>query len=382
MRCRCSTALSAAAAGTFFFRRSQKQPEPETVEEKVSFESYSPLKLMIQKTWPRFQEHKEYRESFIRLAKCDSPDAILVRFLASCNNDSHEASQKLINTLQWRVDTGVERIVERGELYAKETNDDQFLEQLRTGKVTMLGRDLSDRPICYIQVHLHQPSKLTQNSLREMTVWVMETMRLFLRPQKTLKDSMDSPQNVNVLFDLSNFSLHNMDYSFVKYLASCLEYYYPQSLGVCILHKSPWIFRSVWNIIKGWIKPEIAAKIVFTQSANDLEKYIDYSVIPTSLGGGNKKIFQYIEPVEHENDAVIEDSAEKTAALARYYAYFSEWEQHSLNWAKLDDDDAQNEKVRLCCDAAGTNFANCYWNVDKYIRARTVYDRLKWIGNV
>ncbi|EPX71426.1 sec14 cytosolic factor family protein [Schizosaccharomyces octosporus yFS286] len=373
---RYSTAASAVAAGTFFFRRSQPSNEQEDIRNSLHYAACSPLKSMIKKTWPSIQKDNAYRNSFIRFAKCDSPDAILIRFLKSCQMDPDQASLKLLNSLKWRIESNVDEVVEHGELFAKETNDEQFIRQLRTGKVTMLGRDLKDRPICYIRAHLHQPSKETQKSLREMTIWAMETIRLFLHSQPTLQASIDDPQNVNVLFDLSKFSLSNMDYSFVKYLSSCLELYYPESLGVCILHKSPWIFRSIWNIIKGWIKPEIREKIVFTQNSKDLENYIDRSVIPASLGGDSQHTYQYVEPKENENELVNEHSYEKKAALDRYYAYYNEWEQQSLHWAQTRNDDAVNEKLRINCDIAGTNFSKEYWRVDKYLRARTVYDRL------
>ncbi|EPY53360.1 sec14 cytosolic factor family protein [Schizosaccharomyces cryophilus OY26] len=376
----CSTVVSALAAGTFFFRRSQPSTEQEDILGSFQYATCSPLKSMIQKTWPSIQENKTYRNSFIHLAKCDSPDAILIRFLKSCRMDPDQASVKLLNTLRWRIESNVDQIVERGELFAKEHHDDQFLEQLRTGKVIMLGRDLKDRPICYIRAHLHQPSKLTQKSLCEMTIWAMETMRLFLHSQPTLPASLEDPQNVNVLFDMSKFSLSNMDYSFVKYLSSCLECYYPESLGVCILHKSPWIFRGIWNIIKGWIKPEITEKIIFTQNSKDLEKYIGRHMIPATLGGDNQNSFEYVEPKENENQSVVQGSLEKETALAHYYAYYNEWEQRSLQWAKTPNEDLQNEKLRLSCDIAGAQFAKDYWNVDKYLRARTVYDRLGWLN--
>lgn len=36
----------------------------------------------------------------------------------------------------------------------------------------------------------------------------------------------------------------NMDYSPVKFMIKCFEANYPESLGVVLVHKSPWIFQS------------------------------------------------------------------------------------------------------------------------------------------
>ena len=35
----------------------------------------------------------------------------------------------------------------------------------------------------------------------------------------------------------------NMDYGPVKFMIKCFEANYPESLGVVLVHKSPWIFQ-------------------------------------------------------------------------------------------------------------------------------------------
>lgn len=63
----------------------------------------------------------------------------------------------------------------------------------------------------------------------------METARLFCG------HPMD---NACIVFNLENFTLANMDYDFVKFLITCLESYYPETLGLCIIHKAPWVFST------------------------------------------------------------------------------------------------------------------------------------------
>lgn len=42
---------------------------------------------------------------------------------------------------------------------------------------------------------------------------------------------------------MTGFSMANMDYGPVKFMIKCFEANYPESLGVVLVHKSPWIFQ-------------------------------------------------------------------------------------------------------------------------------------------
>ena len=39
--------------------------------------------------------------------------------------------------------------------------------------------------------------------------------------------------------------MSNMDYTPVKFLIKAFEAHYPESLGVCLVHKAPWIFQGI-----------------------------------------------------------------------------------------------------------------------------------------
>ena len=94
----------------------------------------------------------------------------------------------------------------------------------------------------------------------------------------------------------------NMYYTPVKFMIKVFEANYPESLGAVLVHKAPWIFQSVWTIIKGWLDPVVAAKIHFTKHLEDLEQYIPRSQIVKELGGDENWEYHYIEPVSGEND--------------------------------------------------------------------------------
>jgi hypothetical protein len=48
---------------------------------------------------------------------------------------------------------------------------------------------------------------------------------------------------------MTDFSLANMDYSPVKFMIKCFEANYPESLGVVLIHKAPWIFSGLSSFL-------------------------------------------------------------------------------------------------------------------------------------
>lgn len=52
-------------------------------------------------------------------------------------------------------------------------------------------------------------------------------------------------ETVIVIFDLSNFGLDNMAWGFVRLFVQCFESCYPETLGVCVVHRAPSVFWGV-----------------------------------------------------------------------------------------------------------------------------------------
>jgi hypothetical protein len=49
----------------------------------------------------------------------------------------------------------------------------------------------------------------------------------------------------NIIFDMTGFSMANMDYTPVKFMIKCFEANYPESLGAVLVHNSPWLFQGM-----------------------------------------------------------------------------------------------------------------------------------------
>ena len=48
-----------------------------------------------------------------------------------------------------------------------------------------------------------------------------------------------------IVFDMTGFSMANMDYSPVKFMIKCFEANYPECLGAVLVHKAPWVFQGM-----------------------------------------------------------------------------------------------------------------------------------------
>jgi hypothetical protein len=65
---------------------------------------------------------------------------------------------------------------------------------------------------------------------------------------------------------------------------------YPEFLGNLFLINAPWIFRTMWAVIKSWIDPKTAAKFIVLGSdyTSTLLQYFDKEELPEEYGGTNK----------------------------------------------------------------------------------------------
>jgi len=222
--------------------------------------------------------------------------------------------------------------------------------------------------MCVIRVRLHRQGEQSEESLERYTIFVIETARMILAPPV---------DTACVLFDMTNFSMANMDYTPVKFMIKCFEANYPESLGVVLVHKAPWIFQGIWKIIKGWLDPVVASKVNFTNSATDLEEFIARDHILKELGGEEDWTYQYIEPVVGENSKMA-DTETKERLLNERQKLVDKYEQATLDWIENSNaptvSDVKTERNRLA-----NELREDYWRLDPYVRARTVYDRMGMI---
>ena len=174
---------------------------------------------------------------------------------------------------------------------------------------------------------------------------------------------------------MTHFTMANMDYAPVKFMIKVFEANYPESLGAIVVHKAPWIFQGIWKIIKGWLDPVVAAKVHFTGDVKDLEAFIPRSQIIKELGGDEDWEYTYVEVKDGEND-MMKDEATKEKLMTERMADVKEYETKTFEW--LDSSGAAEPKEKR--DEIARRLHDNYWQLDPYVRARSLYDRVGMIA--
>ncbi|KAF7943199.1 hypothetical protein EAE96_011135 [Botrytis aclada] len=314
------------------------------------------------------------RATFWSMVKYDHPDALLLRFLRARKWDVDEALVMMISTMRWRAsDMHVDDdIMKNGELGAledeKSTNAEKkrhaegFLMQMRSGKSFLHGLDKAGRPMCYVRARLHKQGEQSEESLEKYTVFIIESARMLLEPPV---------DTACVVFDMTGFSLANMDYGPVKFMIKCFEANYPESLGVVLVHRAPWVFQGIWKIIRGWLDPVVASKVQFTNNVEEMSEFVPRSQILAELGGDENWEYKFVEPVPGEND-LMKDTATRDKLLKERESIVDAYEKATLEWINSEGNtpDIKTRRTQLAKE-----FRDDYWKVDPYVRAKSLYDR-------
>ncbi|KAG0167217.1 hypothetical protein DFQ28_006319 [Apophysomyces sp. BC1034] len=309
------------------------------------------------------------RKTFWSMVSTDNPDSAVLRFLRARKWDFDAAYKMLANTLRWRLAMRVDDITALGESGLHEELNrlkpgmgEMFITQLHSGKATLGGPDKASRGICFINVQLHRKEEQTFEIIRLLTLYIMETSRLFCG------HPMD---NACIVFNLENFTLSNMDYDFVKFLISCLEAYYPETLGLCCIHKAPWVFSTVWSVISPLLDPVVASKIQFTKNLDELTQFIDIGSVPVIISGNpDKKTKDEATKVDPPKAGSLDRP--NTPAVQQYDKTVEDYELLTTEWAKIATE-PNDEK-----DALGRLEKGRWYRIDRIkaevdLRAPTIY---------
>ncbi|KAF9180918.1 hypothetical protein BGZ49_004941 [Haplosporangium sp. Z 27] len=273
----------------------------------------------------------------------------------------------ILKAFKWRLEDDIEEVKATSELDL-DAKYRGFRLQMETGKSYFHGTDKLGRPVVYINVRLHKPADQDQKALEKFTIYVMETGRLMIQPPV---------ETACVVFDMTGFSLANMDYNFVKFLVQCFEAYYPESLGVLVIHKAPLVFWGVWKIIEPWLDPVVASKIRFCRSDKELVEIIDENHLPNKYDGGKDKYtYEYIAPQEGENDR-LKDTATRDRIRDEWNAIASKFEAVTREWIECNKKEGSRPEAEIEAERASLakELRVTYFKLDPYIRSRTLYHR-------
>lgn len=305
-------------------------------------------------------------QSLTHMCRADNPDSLFLRFLRARKWNVEHALAMMGSTLHWRMAEGhPDSLLATGEIGAIAADNDGLMDQLRIGKAQIHGYDLCGRPVVHVYPHLHDPKTSSLKAVQDFTVFIIENARL------CLKEPVDT---ACVFFDMSQFSLANMDHGAVKFIIQCFEGHYPESLGRLLIFKAPWVFSGIWSMIKGWLDPVVANKIVFVKTYDDLANYFSDDLIPKSVGGTNEFVYKYVEPTEEESSK-MKDLETKKKHVDQQQHLMDEYVKETVKWIEAGTDEAATKTTREKKLAIAKEMYKVYWEADEYIRARSIIDR-------
>ncbi|KAI7907545.1 CRAL-TRIO domain-containing protein [Cokeromyces recurvatus] len=274
---------------------------------------------------------KELRSTFWSMVATDNPDAVILRFLRARKWDLDAAYNMLVNTLRWRLVMRLDDILALGENGLRdELNQlkpklgDCFITQLNSGKAYLGGPDKAGRGICFINVCLHHKEDQPMEIIKLLTMYIMETSRVVVH---------QPVEAACIVFNMEGFTLKNMDFDFVKFLLTCFEAYYPETLGSCLIHKAPWVFSTIWHLITPLLDPVVASKIHFTKDVKELSNYVDVSALPAIITGDkDKKTLDESIKVDPVAPGTLEEPT--TVAYQEYQEMIHEYLTETDEWIK------------------------------------------------
>lgn len=118
----------------------------------------------------------------------------------------------------------------------------------------------------------------------------------------------------------------------------------------------------------------VASKVHFTNNLKDLGEFIDASRVLKEFDGDEKFEYKYVEPVAGENDK-LKDTTTRDGLVAAREQLYQDYEEATAQWIKSPEDAA----IKAQRDSIAAKLRADYWNLDGYVRARSLYDRTGWI---
>jgi len=212
-------------------------------------------------------------------------DATMLRFLRARKFDVAKAKEMFIDNEKWRKEFGVEDIVKNFE-FPELPIVDRYYPQFYH------KNDKDGRP-----VYIERLGLLDLKALYAATTKERQIKRFVLEYEKFLSERLPASaaaaghpvETSCTILDLHNVSLSNFyqvkDY--VNQATNITQNRYPECMGKFYIINAPFMFSTVWNLVKGWLDPVTVAKISILGSNYKpaLLAQIDAENLPKEFGG-------------------------------------------------------------------------------------------------
>lgn len=352
-------------AKTGWFGRKQ-QPEKST---ELFFGATGEYKLMnvpLEKAIASLSGAR-LRRTFYHMVSADNPDAVILRYCRARKWHEDQIYDMLVNTLRWRISARLDDIISLGENGLRDEYNslsegwgDKLVGLLHSGLVFITGPDKESRSAVYVNVFKHFKENQAQEVVKAVTLYELEVFRAIVhQPVETCC----------VVFNLENFALKNMDFEFLKFFLYCLEQHYPETLGVLLIYKAPWVFFTIWHLITPLLDPVVASKIHFIRNLDELKEKVPEDAIPGILMGDEEKLAKSMmlpdEPLQPGKMGVPQ-----TEPYREYEAMIEQYEAATAKWLSLEEEveTAVSDRRALACQLRHARF-----RAEPDIRGPTTY---------
>lgn len=325
---------------------------------------FPPVSKMVRAMKKKFKNHDRavLLEKFRYLTR-DNSDKLIIRFIRHCH-DSMKAVTQLAKAIVWHVEQcNVEKIMMEGEwgLIKKEGN---HLPEYEHGRWAVVGKDKVGRPLCVCRPKHHRAHAHSKEQAVRGMVKILEELILFTN---------DEVDGFCVIFDYGGLRFDNVDIWVMKTAVSLVNELYPNLLGCSLVHNAPKFYQSIFRFIRPVMDPSVAQKIKFCRRSSELLTVVNIDQLPKYLGGFSRHEYKWISPVM-EDDAPLQDQAKRKELQKTRLELLKEFEQTTVQWIKAVVPAATaefGEKRDHLLEQIREN----YWQLDPYVRSRSVFDR-------
>lgn len=180
--------------------------------------------------------------------------------------------------------------------------------------------------------------------------------------------------------------MNNIDFRPLKIITHIMRDFYPQGLGDVIFHQPNILFVPLLMMIRRVVNEDFHSHIHFTRDLSELQKFIPYDSIPQELGGGDDTDYRFELPDLDDpangggSEAVrLRRDYEKSLLQERRVEIADLFEETTKEWIDASRRGRETQGLKVLREKYQTELKAIYWNLDPYIRSRSLYDRLGWI---
>jgi hypothetical protein len=240
---------------------------------------------------------EKHKESYAEIRKGldeglkEDDDIILYRFLRGYQFDVPAATAALNKTLRWRKENKIDEIKEK----AVKLEPHQFPHYEKMMRVNPQnlhhGEDKQGQPFAMAHLGHSDPGLLAQTiseaALKEFMIYQLEYQRA--RIQKLSHEQGLVIRTVR-LVDLSGLGSKHLNPRGLRVLRSVLSLVqdnYPEMISNVYYVNAPWIFSTLWAMVKPWINAATLEKIRILSGdpKEELLKKFDSKYLPKAFGG-------------------------------------------------------------------------------------------------